>query len=41
MAMSDRRELMSMGENHLPISNQTVDDGFLIDESGQQALIMK
>jgi SYP6 family syntaxin len=41
MAMSDRRELMRMGENHLPNSNQTVDDDFLTDESGQQALIMK
>jgi len=39
--MSDRRELMRMGENHLSKSNQTVDDGFLTDESGQQALIMK
>ncbi|CAK9261957.1 unnamed protein product [Sphagnum jensenii] len=41
MAMSDRRELMRTGENHLPNSNQTVDDGFLTDESGQQALLMK
>ncbi|CAM6034877.1 unnamed protein product [Sphagnum compactum] len=41
MAMSDRRELMRMGENHLPKSNQTVDDGFLTNESDQQALIMK
>ncbi|KAH8941821.1 hypothetical protein BDL97_14G064800 [Sphagnum fallax] len=41
MAMSDRRELMRTGENHSPNSNQTVDDGFLTDKSGQQALIMK
>jgi hypothetical protein len=41
MAMSDRRELMRRGENCSPNSNQTVDDGFLTDESGQQALIMK
>jgi hypothetical protein len=41
IATSNRRELMRMDEHPLPKSNHTADNGFVTDESGRQALIMK
>jgi len=41
IATSNRRELMRMEEHPLPKSNHTADNGFVTDESGRQALIMK
>ncbi|CAK9868472.1 unnamed protein product [Sphagnum jensenii] len=41
IATSNRRELMRMDEHPLPKSNHTPDNGFITDESGQHALIMK
>ncbi len=41
IATSNRRELMRMDEHPLPKSSHAADNGFITDESGQHALIMK